>query len=75
MNSTQLFNQLDKLGFFLVQRKGDEGKYWFVGDVRTHNGYNCRNLAEVKSLLQALRSQAENGGGIVHDGSEWIVVD
>lgn len=74
MNSTQIHSQLRKLGYFLVRRRDIDGAYWFVGSQQTHNGWNCGDLTEAKSLLAALRDQADNGGIIIHDGSDWVCV-
>ncbi|HMQ34460.1 MAG TPA: hypothetical protein PKD53_27235 [Chloroflexaceae bacterium] len=75
MTSTQLDTQFRKLGYFLIRRSNVDGAYWFVGSQQTHNGWNCSNLVEAKSLLGALRDKAENGGQIIHDGSEWVCVE
>ena len=75
MTSKTLDAQLRKLGYFLVRRNDGDGAYWFVGSQHTHNGHNCGDLAEVKSLLGALRDKAESGGEIVHDGSGWMCAE
>lgn len=72
MTSARIDNQLRKIGYYLVRRSGVDGAYWFVGNQQTHNGWNCANLDEARSLLTALREQADNGGQIIHDGDGWV---
>lgn len=75
MNSARIDSQLRKLGYFLVRRRDIDGAYWFVGSAHSgHSGWNCGDLAEAKSLLAALREEADNGGIIIHDGSDWVCV-
>jgi hypothetical protein len=77
MNSVQLDNQLQKIGYCLVKGRSDESR-WRVIDQRNYNSFknfNCDTLQEVSSLLRALRAQEEdNGMTVVFDGADWHAV-
>ena len=76
MTSAKLDAELREIGYFLVRRNDGDGGYWFVGSLYTHNGYNCTNLKEVKSMLNALRQKVASGGVIICEGSsDWICVE
>jgi hypothetical protein len=72
MNSVQLDNQLQKIGYCLVSGRRDDESRWRVVDQRSHENFNCDTLQEVSSLLRALRAQEEdNGMTVVFDGADW----
>jgi hypothetical protein len=70
MNRTQLDTNLRTIGFQSIKQVG----FWQVLNQRDHSTYNCANLKEVKTLLEALQEKIEDNhiGNVEFDGSMWI---
>jgi len=74
---TQIDSALRPLGYFLrrVPRGAAPGRRWQVLSLASHTGWDCHTLAEVRSLLRALREREAHGGSVVWDGDGWACVE
>ena len=52
MNSRQLSNKLDRLGFVLMRTVSPDGKFWTV--FSQDREWTCKNLKEVEQLYNVL---------------------
>ena len=79
--STEIDTALRRLGYFLRRARPaieSPRRRWQVVALSSHVGWDCDNLADVRSLVRALEereARGRRGLDIIWDGVDWVCVE